>query len=131
MSLHGLLDAVVKDAALAEAVKAATDGNRMHVDLVGPPAARPFAVAALARDASRPVLAVTATGREAEDLAAALRSLLPPDAVGEYPSWETRPHERRRLTLERVGAEQSQHARAPLHQPQLRVHDPRRILPRA
>lgn len=41
MSLHGLLDAVVKDAALAEAVKAATDGNRMHIDLVGPPASRP------------------------------------------------------------------------------------------
>lgn len=43
MSLHGLLDAVVKDAALAEAVKAATGEVRMHVDLVGPPAARPFA----------------------------------------------------------------------------------------
>ncbi|NDZ98431.1 hypothetical protein G3I28_03630, partial [Streptomyces sp. SID10116] len=48
MSLHGLLDAVVKDSALAEAAKAASDGHRMHVDLVGPPAARPFAVAALA-----------------------------------------------------------------------------------
>lgn len=33
MSLHGLLDVVVKDAALAEAVKAAADGNRPHVDL--------------------------------------------------------------------------------------------------
>lgn len=94
MSLHGLLDAVVKDAALAEAVKAAADGNRPHVDLVGPAAARPFAVAALARDSGRPVLAVTATGREAEDLAAALRSLLDPDTVAEYPSWETLPHER-------------------------------------
>ncbi|MFD1658138.1 transcription-repair coupling factor [Streptomyces caeni] len=103
MSLHGLLDAVVKDAALAEAVKAATDGNRMHVDLVGPPAARPFAVAALARDADRPVLAVTATGREAEDLAGALRSLLPPDAVVEYPSWETLPHERLSPRSDTVG----------------------------
>ncbi|WP_442810224.1 hypothetical protein, partial [Streptomyces sp. W16] len=37
MSLHGLLDAVVKDPALAEATRAAADGNRMHVDLVGPP----------------------------------------------------------------------------------------------
>lgn len=36
MSLHGLLDAVVKDTALAEAITAAADGNRMHVDLVGP-----------------------------------------------------------------------------------------------
>ncbi len=44
MSLHGLLDAVVKDPALAEATKAAADGNRMHVDLVGPrrPAPSPW-----------------------------------------------------------------------------------------
>ncbi|NEA64196.1 transcription-repair coupling factor [Streptomyces sp. SID12488] len=103
MSLHGLLDVVVKDAALAEAVKAAGDGNRMHVDLVGPPAARPFAVAALARESGRPVLAVTATGREAEDLAAALRSLLPPDTVAEYPAWETLPHERLSPRSDTVG----------------------------
>ncbi|MGW9040208.1 transcription-repair coupling factor, partial [Streptomyces sp. NPDC055721] len=103
MSLHGLLDVVVKDAALAEAVKAAADGNRPHVDLVGPAAARPFAVAALARDSGRPVLAVTATGREAEDLAAALRSLLDPDTVAEYPSWETLPHERLSPRSDTVG----------------------------
>ncbi|HET6858610.1 MAG TPA: transcription-repair coupling factor [Streptomyces sp.] len=103
MSLHGLLDAVVRDPALAEAVKAATDGNRMHVDLVGPPGARPFAVAALARDAGRPLLAVTATGREAEDLAAALRTLLPEDGVVEYPSWETLPHERLSPRSDTVG----------------------------
>ncbi|MFE0646749.1 transcription-repair coupling factor [Streptomyces sp. NPDC058877] len=103
MSLHGLLDVVVKDAALAEAVKAAADGNRPHVDLVGPAAARPFAVAALARESGRPVLAVTATGREAEDLAAALRSLLDPDAVVEYPAWETLPHERLSPRSDTVG----------------------------
>lgn len=103
MSLHGLLDLVVKDAALAEAVTAASDGKRPHVDLVGPAAARPFAVAALARDSGRPVLAVTATGREAEDLAAALRSLLDPDTVVEYPSWETLPHERLSPRSDTVG----------------------------
>ncbi len=103
MSLHGLLDAVVKDTALAEAISAAADGNRMHVDLVGPPAARPFAIAALARETGRPVLAVTATGREAEDLAAALRSLLPPEGVVEYPSWETLPHERLSPRSDTVG----------------------------
>ncbi|MFF0111089.1 transcription-repair coupling factor [Streptomyces prasinus] len=103
MSLHGLLDAVVKDTALAEAISAATDGNRMHVDLVGPSAARPFAVAALARETGRTVLAVTATGREAEDLAAALRSLLPPEGVVEYPSWETLPHERLSPRSDTVG----------------------------
>ncbi|MER5969322.1 transcription-repair coupling factor [Streptomyces sp. NPDC002055] len=103
MSLHGLLDVVVNDPALAEAVKAAADGNRPQVDLVGPPAARPFAIAALARSAGRPVLAVTATGREAEDLAAALRSLLPADGVVEYPSWETLPHERLSPRSDTVG----------------------------
>ncbi|MGK5499793.1 transcription-repair coupling factor [Streptomyces sp. URMC 125] len=106
MSLTGLLDAVATDPALAEAVRAAADGNRHEVDLVGPPAARPFAVAALARSAGRPVLAVTATGREAEDLAAALRSLMPSgheDAVVEYPSWETLPHERLSPRSDTVG----------------------------
>ncbi|MGV9855627.1 transcription-repair coupling factor [Streptomyces sp. NPDC003442] len=106
MSLTGLLDAVVRDPALAEAVRGATDGHRPHVDLVGPPAARPFAIAALARSAGRTVLAVTATGREAEDLAAALRSLMPPgheNAVVEYPSWETLPHERLSPRSDTVG----------------------------
>ncbi|MBH5335173.1 transcription-repair coupling factor [Streptomyces pactum] len=109
MSLHGLLDAVMEDPALAEAVRAAADGHRPHLDLVGPPAARPFAVAALAAATSggsgrgRTVLAVTATGREAEDLAAALRSLLPPDRVVEYPAWETLPHERLSPRSDTVG----------------------------
>lgn len=103
MSLHGLLDVVVTDPALSEAVKAASDGHRAHVELVGPPAARPFAVAALAREAGRTVLAVTATGREAEDLAAALRTLLPPDTVAEFPSWETLPHERLSPRSDTVG----------------------------
>ncbi|HEV7626644.1 MAG TPA: transcription-repair coupling factor [Streptomyces sp.] len=103
MSLTGLLDAVARDPALDEAVKAAADGNRHHVDLVGPTAARPFAVAALARSSGRPVLAVTATGREAEDLTESLRSLLPPEGVVEYPSWETLPHERLSPRSDTVG----------------------------
>ena len=101
MSLTGLLDAVVSDPALDEASAAAAGGNRHHVDLVGPTAARPFAVAALA--ARRPVLAVTATGREAEDLASSLRSLLSEDSVVEFPSWETLPHERLSPRSDTVG----------------------------
>src|SRR5690606_40660422 len=62
-----------------------------------------FTIAALARDTARPVLAVTATGREAEDLAAALRSLLPPEGIVEYPSWETLPHERLSPRSDTVG----------------------------
>jgi transcription-repair coupling factor (superfamily II helicase) len=103
MSLNGLVDAAVADSALAEAVQAAASGARPAVDLVGPPAARPLAIAALAAKAKRTVLAVTATGREAEDLVAALRSMLPPDAVVEYPAWETLPHERLSPRSDTVG----------------------------
>ncbi|MCX4747103.1 transcription-repair coupling factor [Kitasatospora sp. NBC_01287] len=110
MSLIGLLDVVARDAALAEAIEAAAGGHRPHLDLIGPPAARPFVIAALARslaagagERGRPVLAVTATGREAEDLAASLRSLLPPDAVAEFPAWETLPHERLSPRSDTVG----------------------------
>ncbi|WP_431780769.1 transcription-repair coupling factor [Streptomyces chumphonensis] len=103
MSLSGLLDAVVADAGLREAVEAAEAASRREVDLVGPPAARPLAVAALARRAKGPLLAVTATGREAEDLAAALRSLLPPEGVAEFPAWETLPHERLSPRSDTVG----------------------------
>ncbi|MDT3441325.1 transcription-repair coupling factor [Pseudofrankia sp. BMG5.37] len=77
-------------------------GPVVPVDLSGPPGLRPFAVAALAR-AGRQVLAVTATGREAEDLADALGSVLGPDAVAVYPSWETLPHERLSPRADTVG----------------------------
>ncbi len=103
MSVNGLVDVVVGDAALAEAVRAAADGDRAWLDLVGPPGARPFVLAALAARAGRPLLAVTATGRESEDLAAALRSLLPADSVVEYPAWETLPHERLSPRSDTVG----------------------------
>lgn len=55
-------------------------------------------------DAGTPVvLAVTATGREAEDLTAALRAYLPADSVAEFPSWETLPHERLSPRSDTVG----------------------------
>ncbi|MGB7449318.1 MAG: transcription-repair coupling factor [Ornithinimicrobium sp.] len=57
-----------------------------------PPGAWATLVAAMA--ATRPVLVVTATGREADDTARALRDYLPSDAVATFPSWETLPHER-------------------------------------
>ncbi|MEO8851497.1 MAG: transcription-repair coupling factor, partial [Allobranchiibius sp.] len=49
------------------------------------------------------LLAVTATGREAGDLAAALHSLLPEHSVAEFPSWETLPHERLSPRSDTVG----------------------------
>ncbi len=43
---------------------------------------------------STPLLVVTATGREADELAAALRCYLPDPDVAVFPAWETLPHER-------------------------------------
>ncbi|KWX05082.1 transcription-repair coupling factor [Carbonactinospora thermoautotrophica] len=94
MTLAGLLDLVSTHPALAEAVATARTGVLRDLDLAAPPGLRPFVIAALAVKADRPVLAVTATDRETEDLAAALRSLLPPEQVAEFPAWETLPHER-------------------------------------
>jgi transcription-repair coupling factor (superfamily II helicase) len=100
MSLTGLLEVVAADAAISAAVRAP---GRSELDLTAPAPLRPFVVAALADGMQRPILAVTATGREAEDLAAALRSLLPPDSVVEFPSWETLPHERLSPRADTVG----------------------------
>ncbi|MCM3926570.1 transcription-repair coupling factor, partial [Frankia sp. AiPs1] len=58
---------------------------------------------AAAHGAGRPVLAVVATGREAEDLAAALAGLLDPEVVAVFPSWETLPHERLSPRADTVG----------------------------
>ena len=49
------------------------------------------------------MLAVTATAREADDLAAGLSSFLPPDSVACFPGWETLPHERLSPRLDTVG----------------------------
>ncbi len=103
MTLSGLLDVVIEDPAVDAAVDAARAGDRPRLDLSGPPALRPFLVAARAARAGRPILAVTATGREAEDLAAALRSLLPPEEVADFPAWETLPHERLSPRSDTVG----------------------------
>ena len=108
MSLTGLLTAALRDTGLARARELARAGfpDADGLDLTAPPAMRPFAVAAVADQASgagRPVLAVTATSREADDLAAALRSLLPEDQIAEFPAWETLPHERLSPRSDTVG----------------------------
>ncbi len=101
-------------------------------DLVAPPTLRPILAAALSRPAGPPgpggpggyggagsppvrgvtggsppggnlVLAVTATAREADDLAAALGSFLPPEQVACFPGWETLPHERLSPRSDTVG----------------------------
>jgi transcription-repair coupling factor (superfamily II helicase) len=72
-----------------------------QLSLVGPASARLFVAAALAR--LGPLLVVTATGREADDLTAELRGVFG-DAVAVFPSWETLPHERLSPGVDTVGA---------------------------
>ncbi|HEX6196375.1 MAG TPA: transcription-repair coupling factor, partial [Jiangellaceae bacterium] len=109
MSLTGLTAALLGDPGdptLRSAVEDARAGALDALDLTAPAAMRPLAIAAIADEklgAGRPVLAVTATSREAEDLVAALRSLLPAQSVAEYPSWETLPHERLSPRSDTVG----------------------------
>ena len=71
-----------------------------ELSLVGPASARLFVATALAR--LGPLLVVTATGREADDLTAELRGVLG-DAVAVFPSWETLPHERLSPGVDTVG----------------------------
>ncbi|MDT5267403.1 MAG: hypothetical protein QOI90_4029 [Mycobacterium sp.] len=76
-------------------------GRPAELAMVGPAGARVFVASALARTA--PLLVVTATGREADDLTGELRGVLG-DAVVLFPSWETLPHERLSPGVETVGA---------------------------
>ncbi|WP_436493691.1 transcription-repair coupling factor [Actinokineospora sp. HUAS TT18] len=96
--LHPLLQVLLPNlAVITDAAGAPT------LDLAGPVAARPLVVAALAEGAKSPVLAVTATGREADELVAVLGDLLGRDVVANFPSWETLPHERLSPRADTVG----------------------------
>ena len=99
MLLSGLLDVVAAEPSLARSLNTP---DVPTLDLSAPAGLRPFVIAGLVRK-GRTVLAVTATGREAEDLVAALESLLPVDRVALFPSWETLPHERLSPRADTVG----------------------------
>jgi transcription-repair coupling factor (superfamily II helicase) len=79
-----------------------------RLDLIAPQGAHASVVAVLdqfrhAADLSRVQLVVVSTGRESEDLAASLRSMVDNAEVLEFPSWETLPHERLSPSPETVG----------------------------
>ncbi len=95
--LAGLLKTAARDPKLTGLV-ANLGAPRLH--LTGVDQARPWAIGTLAHHA--PVLVVTATGREAEDLTAELRAMLG-DKVAWFPSWETLPHERLSPGVDTVG----------------------------
>ena len=104
----GLVDLFATDPHVAESIGDARIRTRSALDLTSPPPMRPLIAAALAAPverggANRPVLVVTSTYREAEDVTAALTSLLEPGAVAYYPAWETLPHERLSPRSDTVG----------------------------
>ncbi|MGX7825329.1 transcription-repair coupling factor [Actinokineospora sp. 24-640] len=120
--LAGLLETVLHDPSVASVVeRAGTPG----LTLDGPVSARSIVVAALAK-AGKPVLAVTATGREADDLAAVLGDLLGPDTVANLPSWETLPHERLSPRADTVGGRLAILRR--LAHPEEHPHGPLRVV---
>src|SRR4029453_10878794 len=103
MSLSGLLDLVSADPAVAQAIELARSGARHKRDLTAAVGYRPFVIGSLVRGADRPILAVTATSREGEDLTSALATILPPERIAYFPSWETLPHERLSPRSDTVG----------------------------
>ncbi|TXI48579.1 MAG: transcription-repair coupling factor [Mycolicibacter arupensis] len=98
--IAGLVDLALSAPAFLELIERA-GGSPAELTLVGPVGARPFTAAALARNT--PLLVVTATGHEADDLTAELRGVYG-DAVALFPSWETLPHERLSPGVDTVGA---------------------------
>ena len=95
--LAGLLKVAATDPKLRGMVRN-VGARRLH--LTGIDQVRPWAIGTLAHHA--PVLVVTATGREAEDLTAELRAMLG-DRVAWFPSWETLPHERLSPGVDTIG----------------------------
>lgn len=86
--LAGLLKVAATDPKLKGLI---THVGEPALHITGIDQARPWAIGTLANHT--PVLVVTATGREAEDLTAELKAMWG-DKVAWFPAWETLPHER-------------------------------------
>ncbi len=102
VSLTGLLEALAADRGVAEVLAEAKAGLPA-LDLACAAASRPALIATMAQSTGRPLLVVTSTFREAEQLTATLASLLGDDEVAYYPAWETLPHERLSPRSDTVG----------------------------
>ncbi|MDQ1662199.1 MAG: hypothetical protein QOJ68_2179, partial [Blastococcus sp.] len=108
MTLSGLVDLFIPEPTIAETIGNARARTPTALDITAPAPMRPLIAAALAASterggAGRPVLVVTSTYREAEDVTAALQSLAGNDTVAYYPAWETLPHERLSPRSDTVG----------------------------
>src|ERR1700731_99543 len=98
--IAGLVDVALTAPTFQQLTESAA-ARPAELSLVGPASARLFVASALAR--LGPLLVVTATGREADDLTAELRGVFG-EAVAVFPSWETLPHERLSPGVDTVGA---------------------------
>src|ERR1700758_2330485 len=98
--IEGLVKLALRDPTLGDIARRAA-AHPPELALVGPAGARLFVASAMAQDG--PLLVVTATGREADDLIAELRGVFG-DAAALFPSWETLPHERLSPGVDTVGA---------------------------
>jgi transcription-repair coupling factor (superfamily II helicase) len=98
-SLAALLPLLAKEPGLAEAL--AEIGASQQYEIIAAPSIYPFLAATLST--RTPLLLATATGREAADLASALRAFIPPSEVALFPAWETLPHERLSPRSDTVG----------------------------
>ena len=108
MSLAGLVDLLIEDPTIAETIGDARSRALRALDITAPAPMRPLIAAALAASedrggAGQPVLLVTSTFREAEEVTAALSSLAGEEQVAYYPAWETLPHERLSPRSDTVG----------------------------
>ena len=93
MKLTGILPLLHRDPAVGAVLAALPVGGEL--DIVTPAGSRaPLIAEMLTAEKSRQLVIVTATGRDGDELAAALRAYLPSDDVAVLPPWETLPHER-------------------------------------
>ena len=96
--LAGVLTQAMTDPKLTGLLKRVGEES-LHI--TGIDQVRPWATGTIARKA--PVLLITATGHEAEDLSAELAAMLGRDAVALMPGFETLPHERLSPAADVVG----------------------------
>ena len=99
MSLTGISASVSELPGFTQAVDALNTDPGGSIDVVK--GLWPFLIAQASANA--PVVAVTSTGREAEELTEALADHLAPSSVAFFPSWETLPHERLSPRSDTVG----------------------------
>ncbi|WGW10766.1 transcription-repair coupling factor [Saxibacter everestensis] len=100
MTLRGVLEVLPRDDAFAAARRGLADGAA-NGTVSAVPGVWPAVISAWSED--NPQLIVTATGREADDVAAALGQYLDPAGIAIFPSWETLPHERLSPRSDTVG----------------------------